>query len=157
MCIFILKERKFNLKNSHRLSILEGWFWESIFLKLYSDDHEKFYSKLFSCLGTGWEIKINSYNRNYRVLPDSPFRFLRLKENSHCVSLLIILILLHEPRNTADIEPINGVYTLLYTYIGLSLNSPCPQTGFLFLLSNCEFTRTSTSKRRPFEVHLSWG
>ena len=40
---------------------LEGWFWESVLFKLFNDDHEKcnkiFYSKLISCLGTGWENK----------------------------------------------------------------------------------------------------
>ena len=36
-------------------------FWESVLFKLFNNDHKicnkKFYSKLISCLGTGWEIK----------------------------------------------------------------------------------------------------
>ena len=45
----------------HRLSILEGWFWDPVLYKLFNDDHQKynnkFYNKLISCLGTGSENK----------------------------------------------------------------------------------------------------
>ena len=42
-------------------SILMVTFWEAIFFKLLNNDDkkmwQKFYSKLISCLGTGWENK----------------------------------------------------------------------------------------------------
>ena len=45
--------------NPHRLYILERWFWELVLFKLFNDDQDKrnkkFYNKLISCLGTGWE------------------------------------------------------------------------------------------------------
>ena len=37
----VQQERKSNLLNPHRFSILEGWFWESVFLKLLNDDDFK--------------------------------------------------------------------------------------------------------------------
>ena len=36
-CIFVQQECKFNLLNSNKLLILKGWFWESVFKKLFND------------------------------------------------------------------------------------------------------------------------
>ena len=37
----VQQERKSNLLNPHRFSILEGSFWESVLFRLFNDDHEK--------------------------------------------------------------------------------------------------------------------